>query len=114
MAAHRPTRRPLWHALISACLCSLVLTACSSGAADGDAACDAAFAAALAIEPSSDTVHPFDGAIERCSSLEAWVAAAKRFPDTTAGQDPVAFAATRCAASSDLAGSEVCVGLPGQ
>ena len=114
MVQNRPIRRRLGLALATSGAFALLVAACSPGVADSDAACDAAFAQAMAIDPASDTVDGFDGAIAGCSSLETWVAAARRFPDTTAGQDPVAFAATRCTASSDLAGSAVCIGLPAQ
>jgi hypothetical protein len=93
---------------------AISLSACASGVADRDAACDDAYAQAMAVDPASDTVTAVDGAIASCSSLEAWVAAARRFPDTSAGQDPVAYAVTRCTASAGLANSLVCVGLPGE
>lgn len=92
-------------------LSATLLSGCTTQVASGEAECNQAFAQAIAIDPASDTV---DGAIASCSSLEAWVAAARRYPDTTAGQDPVAYAATRCAATPEIAGSPVCVALPGQ
>jgi hypothetical protein len=93
---------------------SLVVSACSAAAADPAASCDAAVAQAVAIDPGSDTIDAFDGAIAGCPSLEAWVSAAKQYPDTSVGQDPVSYAATRCRASGGLAGSAVCARLAGQ
>ena len=93
---------------------AILLSGCRTGAADGGAACDDAFAEAIAVDPASDTASAFDGAIASCSSLEAWVAAASRYPDTTAGQDPVAFAVTRCTVVRGIAASRVCSGLPGE
>ncbi len=106
------TRISLRTAAVGGALAILLSGCAATGVADNGAACDAAFAEAMAIDPASDTDSAFDGAIASCSSLEAWVAAASRFPDTTAGQDPTAFALTRCGTSLELAGSPVCVGLP--
>jgi hypothetical protein len=107
------TRGALLLAAIAGAVLAIVLAACATSVADRDAACDNAYAEAMAVDPASDTVDVADGAIATCSSLEAWVAAARRFPDTTAGQDPVAFAASRCAAAPGIAGSPVCLGVPG-
>jgi hypothetical protein len=95
---------------------AILVSACGTGSADvGSAhvgsACDEAFAQAMAIEPGSDTVQSFDGAIAGCSSLESWVSAAQRFPDAFGGQDPQAVAQERCAASPDLADTPVCAEL---
>jgi hypothetical protein len=111
---HRLMPRPtsLLVAIVGAAL-TILLSACATGVADRDAACDTAYAQALAVDPGSDTVSAVDGAIASCSSLAAWVAAASRYPDTTAGQDPASYAATRCATSPGLAASVVCTSLPG-
>jgi hypothetical protein len=91
-----------------------LLTACGSATIDGNAttaeqaACDQAFAQAIALDADSDTVSTIDGAIAGCPSLEAWVKAAEQHPDALAGQDPAALASERCAASSDVAGTPVC------
>jgi hypothetical protein len=103
--------------LMLALLCSFA-TACgnaSTGAqpADQQSACDQAFAQAIAIDPGADTVGALDGSIAQCPSLEAWVAAAARFPDTFDGQDPTAVADARCA-SAQLANTPVCVDLGAQ
>jgi hypothetical protein len=95
-------------------LASLVLvTACGSATADRQSACDQAFAQAMAIDPGSDTVNAVDGAIAGCQSLEAWVVAAKRFPDAFGGQDPATVASQRCAANAQLANAAVCTDLQG-
>jgi hypothetical protein len=101
--------------MVIAVLASLV-SACGTGSAgvgsaDVGSTCDAAFAQAIAIEPGSDTVQSFDGAIAGCSSLESWVSAAQRFPDAFGGQDPQTVAQERCAASPDLADTPVCAEL---
>jgi F0F1-type ATP synthase membrane subunit c/vacuolar-type H+-ATPase subunit K len=93
---------------------AILLTGCASDSGVGESACDQAFAQAMAVDPASDTASSFDGAIASCPSLEAWVAAASRYPDTTAGQDPVAYAVTRCTSTPGIADSLVCVGLPGE
>ncbi|MEA2623740.1 MAG: hypothetical protein QOH61_2650 [Chloroflexota bacterium] len=100
-------------------LSALLLSGCANQVAggavgEGEAACNQAFAQAIAVDPASDTVGGLDGTIASCSSLEAWVAAAQRYPDTTAGQDPVAYAGTRCAATPGIASSPVCVAVPVQ
>jgi hypothetical protein len=87
------------------------LTACRSATADQQSACDAAFAQALAIEPGSDTISSFDGAISGCESLEAWVSAAEQFPDAFGGEDPTDLARQRCAANPALANTPVCAEL---
>jgi hypothetical protein len=101
--------------MVLAVLASLV-AACGSGSADVSSAevgsaCDEAFAQAMAIEPGSDTVQSFDGAIAGCSSLESWVSAAQRFPDAFGGQDPATVAQERCAAAPELANTPVCAEL---
>jgi hypothetical protein len=89
-------------------------SAASAGAqADPQAACDQAFAQAMAIDPRSDTVHAVDGAIAGCGSLETWVNAAQRYPDLFGGQDPQTLASERCGASGALADSTVCAQLQG-
>ena len=55
-----------------------------------------------------------DGAMASCPSLEAWVDAASRYPDTTAGRDPVIYAEGRCSGSAQLAGIPVCVAIGAQ
>ena len=108
------TRRiPLRLAVVGGAL-AMLLSGCATQAADRGAGCDDAFAVAMAVDPASDTGSALDGAIASCPSLEAWAAAASRYPDTTAGQDPVAFAVTRCTVSRGIAGSRVCQGLPGE
>lgn len=94
------------------------VTACGSAtadqqSADGQSACDQAVAQAIAIDPGSDTVGGVDGAIAGCPSLEAWVAAAQRFPDAIDGQDPTALANERCG-SVQLANTPVCIDLRGR
>jgi hypothetical protein len=108
------TRPVFLRATIVVGLLAILVSACAPDVADLDAACDDAYAQAMAIDPASDTVDAVDGAIASCSSLGAWVAAANRYPDTTAGQDPVAYAATRCSASPEIAATPVCVGLPSE
>lgn len=108
------TRRTSSRVAVIGSALAILLSGCGSGVADSGAACDQAFAEAVAIDPASDSVRALDGAITSCSSLEAWVAAASRYPDTTAGQDPVAYAVTRCATSPGIAHSQVCLALPGQ
>jgi hypothetical protein len=88
-----------------------LVTACGSATADRQAACDQAFAQAIAIDPASDTIRSVDGAIAGCQSLEAWVAAANRYPDAFGGQDPAALASARCGASPALADAPVCTDL---
>jgi hypothetical protein len=90
-----------------------VVTACGSATADRQVACDQAFAQAIAIDPASDTIRSVDGAIAGCQSLEAWVAAAKRYPDSFEGQDPAALASARCGSSPALANAPVCIDLQG-
>lgn len=87
------------------------VAACGARSTDPQAACDQAMAQAMAIDPHSDTVQAVDGAIAGCSSLESWVAAAKRYPDAFGGQDPVTVARDRCSRSSALAGAAVCASL---
>ena len=101
-------------AAVAAVMLAILFAGCATGEANDGAGCDDALAQATAIDPASDTVSALDGAIASCPSLETWVAAASRYPDTTAGQDPVAYALTRCTASRDLADTPVCLGLPGQ
>lgn len=98
--------------LLLGILVSLV-TACGSAVADQQAACDQAFAQATAIEPGSDTVSSFDGAIAGCQSLEAWVASAEQYPDAFGGRDPLAVASERCAAFPELANTAVCADIQG-
>jgi hypothetical protein len=90
-----------------------VATGCGSATADRQAACDQAFAQAIAIDPGSDSVDAVDGAIAGCPSLEAWVAAAKRYPDAFGGQDPATLAGERCGTSPALANVPVCTDLQG-
>ena len=100
-----------------------LVTACGSAAtygqsaggqsAGGQSACDHAVAQATAIDPGSDTVGALDGAIARCPSLEAWVAAAERYPDAIDGQDPTAIANEMCG-SEQLANTPVCIELRGR
>lgn len=89
----------------------ILLAGCGTGSSDPQSACDRAIAQAMAIDPHSDTVHAVDGAIAGCSSLESWVAAAKRYPDARGGQDAVAVARDRCSKSAVLAGAAVCRSL---
>jgi hypothetical protein len=101
--------------MVIAVLAGLV-SACGTGSAGvgsavAGSACDEAFAQAMAIDPGSDTVHPVDGTIAGCSSLESWVTAAQRFPDAFGGQDAATVAQDRCAASPDLADTPVCAEL---
>jgi len=96
--------------LLLALLGSFV-TACGSATADRQTACDQAFAQAMAIDPVADTVTSVDGAIAGCQSLEAWVAAAERYPDAFGGQDPVVVASERCDTSAELANTAVCTEL---
>jgi hypothetical protein len=98
--------------IVVALLASLV-SACGTGSTDPQSACDTALAQAMAIDPASDTVEPVDGAIAGCASVEAWVAAAQKYPDAFGGQDPATLARERCAASPQLAATPVCVGLSG-
>lgn len=88
-----------------------VMTACGSATADSQAACDQAIAQAVAIDPASDTVSSVDGAIAGCPSLEAWVAAAERYPDAFGGRDAAAVADERCATNAALANTAVCTDL---
>ena len=81
--------------------------------AGGQSACDQAVAQATAIDPGSDTVGALDGAIAQCPSLEAWVAAAERYPDAIDGQDPTAIANELCG-SEQLANTPVCIELRGR
>jgi hypothetical protein len=90
-----------------------LVTGCGSAAADPQSACDQAFAQAMAIQPGSDTVSSVDGAIAGCQSLEAWVAAAERYPDAFGAPDPAALARQRCAANPELANAPVCADLQG-
>jgi hypothetical protein len=108
------TRRTSFRVAVVGGALAILLSGCASDVAVRGTACDEAFAEAMAIDPASNSASALDSAIASCSSLEAWVVAASRYPDTTAGQDPVAYAVTRCTASPGIAGSEVCVGLPGQ
>ena len=85
-----------------------VVTACGSPTADRASDCDQAVARAIAIDPASDTVMTVDGAIAGCQSLEAWVAAAQRYPDAFGGQDPADLARERCGLSAALANTPVC------
>lgn len=94
--------------MILAVLGTLV-SACGTGSPDPQAACDQAIAQAMAIDPASDTVRAVDGAIAGCRSLETWVAAARRYPDTYVGRDPASLARQRCGASAGLATTPVCV-----
>ena len=87
--------------------------ACGSGYPDPQSACDQAVAQAMAIDPGSDTVHAIDGAIAGCSSLEAWVAAARQYPDAFGSRRPVDVAGDRCAASNELTDASVCADLAG-
>ena len=89
----------------------ILASGCGTGSPDPQSACDRAIAQAMAIDPHSDTVRAVDGAIAGCSSLESWVAAAKRYPDAFGGQDPVTVARDRCSTSSALAGAAVCTSL---
>lgn len=89
----------------------ILIAGCGTGSSDPQAACDRAFAQAMAIDPHSDTVRAVDGTIAGCPSLESWVAAAKRYPDALGGQDPITVARGRCASSGALAGGAVCAGL---
>jgi hypothetical protein len=98
--------------MVLAVLAGLV-AACASGSTDPESACDAAVAQAVAIDPASDTVQPVDGGIAGCSSLEAWVAAAQKYPDAFGGQAPTSFARERCGSSTALAATPVCVELLG-
>jgi len=98
---------------LAAGLLGAVVSACGMGYQDPQAACDQAVAAAMAIDPRSDTVRSIDGAIAGCASLEAWVSAAQRYPDAFGGQDPTAVAHERCGTSTALAGSGVCADLQG-
>jgi hypothetical protein len=92
-----------------------LMNACGNASTDGHAAdeqsaCDQAFAQAIAIDPAADTVGALDGSIAQCASLEVWVAAAARFPDTFDSQDPTAVADARCA-SEQLENTPVCMDL---
>jgi hypothetical protein len=87
------------------------VTACGSASADPQAACDQAFAQAMAIDPGSATVDAADGAIAGCQSLEGWVAAAERYPDAFGGRDPLAVASERCDTTAELQNTAVCVAL---
>jgi hypothetical protein len=103
-----------------ASLLVILLSGCTTDVADSatpadpGAGCDYAFAQAIAIAPDSDTVDPVDGAVASCPSLEAWVKAATRYPDSIAGQDPLAYARSSCAASAQLARTPVCLELAQQ
>jgi hypothetical protein len=88
-----------------------VITACGSATADSQSACDQAIAQAVAIDPASDTVSSVDGSIAGCPSLEAWVAAAERYPDAFGGQDAAAVADERCTTNAALANTAVCIDL---
>ena len=90
-----------------------LVAACASGQPDAASACDAALAQAMAIDPASDTVQVADGGIAQCPSLEAWVAAAQRYPDAFGGQDPASLARERCGASAELATTPVCTEILG-
>jgi hypothetical protein len=90
-----------------------VLTGCAGATADQQSTCDQAVAQAMAIDPGSDTVSAIDGAIAGCQSLEAWVAAAGRYPGAFGGQDPAALAGERCDSSAALANAAVCADLQG-
>lgn len=89
----------------------ILVAGCGTGSSDAQAACDQAFAQAMAIDPHSDTVRAVDGAIAGCASLESWVAAAKKYPDALGGQDPVTVARDRCSKSGVLASAAVCTSL---
>ena len=89
-----------------------LVSACGTGYADPQSACDQAVAQAMAIDPGSDTVQAVDGAIAGCSSLGAWVAAAQYYPDAFGGRNPVDVARDRCATSSALTNASVCADLP--
>ncbi len=91
----------------------IVASACTTATADRQTACDRAVAQAMGIDPASDTVDDVDSAIATCPSLETWVAAAQRYPDTVDGQDPTAIANERCG-SLQLANTPVCVELRGR
>ena len=95
-----------------------VVTACGSATGDsqsaaGQSACDQAVAQAMAIDPGSDTVAAVGGAIAGCPSLEAWVAAAERYPDAFDGQDPATLANELCG-SVELANTPFCIDLRGR
>ena len=106
------TRRPT-PGLAAICgVLAILLSGCAAAAADQGATCDGAFAQAMAIDPATDTVGAIDDTIASCSSLEAWVAAASRHRPWIAGQDPIAYAATRCAAAPRIAHSAVCLAVP--
>ncbi|MEA2577108.1 MAG: hypothetical protein QOD78_696 [Chloroflexota bacterium] len=100
-----------------------VLTACGSATGGGQSAagqsavgqspCDQAVAQAMAIDPGSDTVAGVGGAIAGCPSLEAWVAAAERYPDAFDGQDPTTLANELCG-SEELANTPFCIDLRGR
>jgi hypothetical protein len=89
----------------------VLVAACAASATDSQAACDQAIAQAMAIDPGSDTVQSIDGAVAGCRSVEAWDAAAQRYPDAFGGQDPTDVALTRCAAYPDLATAPLCIEL---
>ena len=111
--AHRgAAHRVLSEAVLVGGVVAALVAGCATGLTDHAASCDAAFAQAMTLGPTSNPVHAIDGAIATCPSLTAWVAAARQFPQTAAGQDPVGYAIRRCAASSELAGARVCEGLP--
>ena len=103
-------RRVAWSLIVVAAFGSLI-SACGSGYPDPQSACDQALAQAMAIDPGSDTVEAIDGAIAGCSSLEAWVAAARQYPDAFGGRNPVDVARDRCATSTQLTGASVCADL---
>ena len=60
----------------------VLVSARGIGYADPQAVCDRAIAQAMAVDPASDTIRAVGGAVAGCPSLEAWVAAAKQYPDT--------------------------------
>jgi len=103
--------------LAVACLVAILVAAYWAGTSGrglpgdpGASACDQAYAQAMAIDPASVAL---DQALVTCPSLEAWVAAAQRDPDTQGDMDPVAIARDRCEVSEVLTTAAICAELGG-